>query len=86
MVRHTISLPDSMARFLEDRVAGGHYSDVSDYVCDLIRKDQIERQTTINELRALLDEAEASGVSSRSLTEVIEAARHQARVQGLLDE
>jgi antitoxin ParD1/3/4 len=55
-----ISLPDALKAFAEEQGSGGAYANVSDYVRDLIRRDQ-ERRQAIAELQALIDEGFASG-------------------------
>ena len=44
----------------------------------------VRREAAIGELRAILDRAEASGISERSVGEVLQAAREEARQKGLL--
>jgi len=47
----------------------------SEYIRDLIRKDQEQKQLAISELRNMLDRAEASGVSRMSMSEIRSQAR-----------
>lgn len=35
-----ISLPDSLKAFIDERVESGHYGTLSEYIRELIRKDQ----------------------------------------------
>ena len=84
MTRLTISMPQQMTAYVEARIAEGRYGNVSEYFRDLVRRDQERRADAITELRALLARAEASGVGERSMTELIEAARDEARERGLL--
>ncbi|WOE73753.1 type II toxin-antitoxin system ParD family antitoxin [Alterisphingorhabdus coralli] len=86
MNRLTISVPEQMNAYVEAQINGGRYGNVSEYFRDLVRRDQERRESAIQELRAMLDKAEASGVSSRSLPEIMKAAREEARAQGLLDD
>lgn len=78
MVRHTISLPDPMSHYLDQQVSSGQYGNISEYIRDLIRKDQEQRQLAIQELRNLLDNAEASGISQLSMSDIRERARKRA--------
>jgi antitoxin ParD1/3/4 len=55
-----ISLPDQMKSWVEDQSRDGRYSNSSDYVRDLIRRDQ-ERRQAVAEIQALIDEGLASG-------------------------
>jgi antitoxin ParD1/3/4 len=84
MARLTISMPDQMNDWVEAQVSAGRYGNVSEYFRDLVRRDQERRDTAINELRVLLGRAEASGVSKRSLSEILDAACEEARQKGLL--
>jgi antitoxin ParD1/3/4 len=77
-------MPEQMTAYVEARIAEGRYGNVSEYFRDLVRRDQERRAAAIAELRALLARAEASGVSERSMSELIEAARDEARSSGLL--
>ncbi len=60
MATMNISLPDQMKAFAEAQTRDGRYSNVSDYMRDLIRRDQ-ERRQAIAEIQALIDEGLASG-------------------------
>ena len=57
-----ISLPEQMKAFAEAQTRDGRYANVSDYMRDLIRKDQ-ERRHAIAEIQAALDEGLAGGPS-----------------------
>jgi antitoxin ParD1/3/4 len=60
MATMNISLPDKMKAWVESRTADGRYANASDYVRDLIRKDQ-ERDVATATLLALIEEGDASG-------------------------
>ena len=60
MATMNISLPDQLKAFAEEQAKGGRYANVSDYMRDLIRRDQ-DKARAIAELQALVDEAVASG-------------------------
>lgn len=60
MATMNVSLPDPMKSWAEHRTRDGRYSNVSDYVRDLIRKDQ-ERHVAIEELQGLITEGLQSG-------------------------
>ena len=57
MATMNISLPDQMKSWIEEHVQSGHYANASDYVRDLIRRDNIKKQV----LRQALIEGENSG-------------------------
>ncbi len=60
MATMNISLTDKLKNFVEEKVESGDYSNASEYVRELIRKEQ-DRAKTIAEIQVLLDEGEASG-------------------------
>lgn len=60
MASMNVSLPDPMKAWVEDQTGSGRYSNASDYVRDLIRKDQ-ERQSAINTLQAAITDGVESG-------------------------
>lgn len=78
MATMNISLPDPMKDWVETQARSGRYSNASDYVRDLIRRDQ-ERAGKLAELQRLITEGLESGVSERSIGDVLDAARRQAR-------
>jgi antitoxin ParD1/3/4 len=55
-----ISLPDPMKSWVEEQTKSGRYANTSDYVRDLIRRDQA-RVEAIAELQAAVDAGLASG-------------------------
>lgn len=69
MATMNVSLPDAMKDWVEGRADTGRYSNASDYVRDLIRKDQ-EREEKIVALRQLIEEGETSGVSALSADDI----------------
>ena len=60
MATMNVSLPDAMKAWVERQTETGRYGNASDYVRDLIRRDQ-DRQSALAELQALVDEGLASG-------------------------
>ena len=74
-----VSLPTPMKGWVEEKANSGQYSNTSDYVRDLIRKDQ-ERDAKIAHMQKLVTQSLKSGVSTRSLKDIREEARRQAGV------
>jgi antitoxin ParD1/3/4 len=54
-----IALPDALRAYVAQRVESGEYGNTSEYVRELIRKDQ--REQRIQRLRALVEDGLASG-------------------------
>lgn len=58
MASMNVSLPDPMRDFVQSRIESGQYASVSDYVRDLIRRDQSEtedEQRWLQELDASIE-------------------------------
>lgn len=53
MATMNVSLPDPMRDFVQNRIDSGQYASVSDYVRDLIRRDQSETEDEQRWLREL---------------------------------
>jgi len=60
MATMNVSLPDPMKSWIELRMKDGRFSNTSDYVRHLIRRDQ-ERQEAIATLQTAIDVGVASG-------------------------
>jgi len=80
MATMNVSLPDGMKVWVEAQSQTGRYSNASDYVRDLIRRDQ-ERTDKITTMQKQVDEGLASGVSTRSMEEIRAAGRAAAGVE-----
>ena len=64
------------------RIITGRYRNVSENFRDLVRRDQERREGALQQLRDMLDRAEAGGLSGRTLPEIMEAARDEGRKKG----
>lgn len=77
MATMNVSLPDPMRDWVEAQAKTGRYSSASDYVRDLIRRDQ-DRADKLSELQKLIAEGIESGVSSQSIDDLLKTARERA--------
>ena len=59
-VRKTITLTDKQDDWIKAQIDAGHYTNDSEYIRDLIRREQ-ERNSEIESIRAALIEGENSG-------------------------
>lgn len=73
MATMNVSLPDPMKDWVEAQAKTGRYSNASDYVRDLIRRDQM-RTDKIAAMQRFVDDGLKSGVGSRSKDELFVAA------------
>lgn len=67
MTTMTVSVPDPMKNWVQGQVETGKYANASDYVRNLIRRDQEK----IEVLRRTLLEGERSGVSRRKVEDIM---------------
>lgn len=77
MATMNVSLPEQMKAWVEERAETGRYSNASDYVRDLIRRDQ-ERVEKIERMQERVREGLESGEGERSLNELRAAAVNRA--------
>jgi antitoxin ParD1/3/4 len=81
MATMNVSLPEPMRDWVEAQTRAGRYSSASDYVRDLIRRDQ-ERADKMAELQRLITEGIDSGVSAHSFDDLLKIARARAAEAG----
>ena len=77
MATMNISLPDEMKEWVEQQAATGHYANVSDYVRDVLRREQ----STTARLQAMVDEALDSGVVKLGANELLEDIKRRSRAK-----
>lgn len=61
MAQLNVSIPPSLRQWIDHRIAEGRYSSASDYVRDLVRRDQEAADEETEWLRGLIAEGLASG-------------------------
>lgn len=66
MASMNVSLPEQLKDWVENQISAGQYASSSDYVRDLIRKDQ-ERREKLATLQAAITQGLESGISDQSL-------------------
>lgn len=59
-VRKTITLTEQQDGWIKAQITAGHYTNDSEYIRDLIRREQ-ERNAELESIRSALIEGEASG-------------------------
>jgi len=78
MSRNTMSfaLPENMRDYIDARVSDGSYGNTSEYLRELIRRDQ--REQAAQRLRDLIADGLASGNGREATDEVIDELRKRA--------
>ncbi|HEY7885811.1 MAG TPA: type II toxin-antitoxin system ParD family antitoxin [Cellvibrionaceae bacterium] len=69
MATMNISLPGPMKSWVEEQASSGRYSNVSDYVRDLIRRDQ-DNALKVAQMQLLVDEGLHSGRGTLSMAQL----------------
>ena len=80
MATMNISLPAAMKQWVEQQTRSGRYSNASDYVRDLIRRDQ-DKAAKIAHMQVLVDEGIASGTGDSDMNELRAIARKLAQAK-----
>lgn len=83
MVTMNLSLPERMKDYIDAQIEAGEFTDAGDYLRDLVRRDHDRR---LQELRAIVDEALESGISTLTFEERIAEGDRLARERGLIVE
>lgn len=81
--RKTITVTAQQDCWIKTQIASGAFTNDSEYIRDLIRRDQAEK-AGLGAIRAALVEGEESGTSARTPDEIIEAVIEQRRKNGAL--
>lgn len=78
--RKTITLTDKQDQWIKSRIAAGEYTNDSEYIRDLVRRDQ-QQNAKFSALKAAIQEGLDSGISDKTLRDVWEEAeaRHKAK-------
>lgn len=81
MQRKTITVTEQQESWIKSQIDSGKYGNDSEYLRELIRLDQ-EHKNKIALLRSALIDGEASGISGRSMTDILNDAkkRHSINV------
>jgi antitoxin ParD1/3/4 len=82
-VRKTITFTEQQDQWIKAKIAGGQFTNDSEYIRDLVRRDQ-EKNAEIEAIRAALIEGERSGMSTRTPDDTRKAVREWMRENGQL--
>lgn len=70
-IRKTITLTEQQGDWIKSRIKHGDFTNDSEYLRDLIRRDQ-EQSSEIHAIRAALIKGEQSGLSHRSVDDIMQ--------------
>lgn len=83
MLRKTITIPDAMDGWIKTQIDSGRYGNDSEYLRDLIRRDQ-DKRLAERELFSLIREGLESGVSNASVPDIMTRVEDRLRKNGTL--
>ena len=87
MIKKSIAITEKQNEWLKAHLSKGHYANESEIFRDLIRERQMKEQETpeeITRIRKLLREAEAGGMSERTVDEIMNSVIERKRKNGSL--
>ena len=82
-VRKTITLTDLHDRWIKAQIAAGHFTNDSEYIRDLIRRDR-ERSSEFEALKAAVQEGLDSGPSHKTIPSIMKEVEARLRNDGRL--
>ena len=82
-VRKTITLTDQQERWVKAQVAVGGFTNDSEYIRDLVRRDQ-EQDAKYQVLEAAIREGIESGVSDKTVPRIMADVEARLRTDGRL--
>ncbi|WNC73982.1 type II toxin-antitoxin system ParD family antitoxin [Thalassotalea psychrophila] len=74
MATMNVSMPDPMREWVQQQIEGGKYASSSDYLRDLIRRDQ-EQKNKLLALQLAINEGIESGISNMTMDEILKEAK-----------
>ena len=82
-VRKTVTLTDQQERWIKARTAAGEFTSDSEYIRELIRRDQ-EENIKLQALKSTIQEGLESGVSDKTVPQIMEEVEARLRADGRL--
>jgi antitoxin ParD1/3/4 len=81
MSQLNVSIPPALKSWIDHRVAEGRYSSASDYVRDLVRRDQEAAPDDAAWVKAMIAEGLASGVIEKDARDVLHEVMAENRAR-----
>ena len=80
LVKKTITVTDRQERWIRARIASGEYGNESEYIRDLLRRDQ-QQNARFRTLKEAVQDGLDSGVSDKTVREVWAEAEQRYRAR-----
>ena len=81
MLKKTYSITETLDQYVSQRIKSGEYATDSEYVRELIRRDQ-EENREIAYIRSKLSKAEQSGFTEKNRDQILADIKERARASG----
>ena len=82
-VRKTVTLTDQQEQWIKVRIAAGEFTSDSEYIRELIRRDQ-EENVKLQALKSAIRKGLDSGVSDKTVPQIMEKVEARLRADGRL--
>lgn len=82
-IRKTITLTGLQDRWIKAQISAGHYTNDSEYIRDLIRRDR-QRHAETETLRVAIQEGLDSGPSDKTVSSIMQEVEARLRRDGQL--
>jgi len=82
-IRKTITLTDQQDQWIKSQIEGGAFTNDSEYIRDLVRRDQ-EKNAKFLALKAAIQEGLDSGVTDKTVPQIMEEVEARLRADGRL--
>ena len=82
-VRKTFMPTDQQKQWIKVRIAAGDFTIDSEYISELIRRDQ-EENVKLQAIKSAIQEGLDSGVSDKTVPQIMEEAEARLRADGCL--
>jgi antitoxin ParD1/3/4 len=79
-IRKTITLTDKLDDWVKSQIAAGDYTNDSEYIRDLLRRDQ-EQNSKFQALKVAIQEGLDSGISKRTVGDIWEEAEKRYKAE-----
>ncbi|MFB1002708.1 MAG: type II toxin-antitoxin system ParD family antitoxin [Bacteroidia bacterium] len=82
-IRKSITFTEPLNNWVQSLISSGEYTNESEYIRDLIRRDRKEN-SEVQQLRIAIQEGVDSGLSTKSLKDIFAEKKKQMEIDGSL--
>ncbi len=83
IIRKTITFTEKQDRWIKSRISAGEFTNDSEYLRDLVRRDQA-KNAKFSVLKMAITEGMESGISSKSVTDIMKEVEERMKADGRL--